>query len=217
MRGPRDAGPCETRSRGCAGPVASGPTIDVARDPCAFAGLEERAEGLELGRRSAALDDEQRKATGIGGGHHENTRSAGMGIEFRRQTKGAERRILAAEPAIACGKRHALHHRQSRLAAKRPGRGCWTRAGGRRTAGRERHDGGDADQREPMAGTTRVQAASSREPRPSALSKIPRPSEPPCSGSMRFSGCGMRPSTLPRSFMMPAMSLIAPFGLVPSA
>ena len=49
------------------------------------------------------------------------------------------------------------------------------------------------------------------------LSNRPRPSRPPCSASIRFSGCGIMPSTLPASLRMPAMSLMEPLGLVPSA
>src|SRR5437763_850306 len=49
------------------------------------------------------------------------------------------------------------------------------------------------------------------------LSNIGRQSVEPWSGSIMFSGCGIMPMTLPRSFMMPAMSLTAPLGLVPPA
>ncbi len=51
----------------------------------------------------------------------------------------------------------------------------------------------------------------------SRLSKSGRQSLLPCSGSIMFSGCGIMPMTLPCSFEMPAMSFIAPLGLVPSA
>ena len=51
----------------------------------------------------------------------------------------------------------------------------------------------------------------------STLSKSARPSVAPFSGSIMFSGCGIRPNTLPRSLRMPAMSLSEPLGLVPAA
>src|SRR5690606_32303584 len=51
----------------------------------------------------------------------------------------------------------------------------------------------------------------------STLSKRARPSVAPFIGSIMFSGCGIMPKTLPRSFRMPAMSFSEPLGFVPSA
>jgi hypothetical protein len=48
---------------------------------------------------------------------------------------------------------------------------------------------------------------------PSADSNRARPSLPPCAGSIRFSGCGIMPSTLPALLTMPAMLLSEPFGI----
>lgn len=47
----------------------------------------------------------------------------------------------------------------------------------------------------------------------SALSNSGRPSVPPFSGSMRFSGCGIMPRMLRLSERMPAISSAEPFGL----
>ncbi len=44
-----------------------------------------------------------------------------------------------------------------------------------------------------------------------------RPSMPPCAASIRFSGCGIRPSTFLSRLNTPAMSATEPLGLVPSA
>ena len=51
----------------------------------------------------------------------------------------------------------------------------------------------------------------------SRLSKSARPRVPPFIASISFSGWGIRPMTLPRSFMMPAILLSEPLGFVPSA
>ena len=52
---------------------------------------------------------------------------------------------------------------------------------------------------------------------PSALSNRPRPSMPPCAASIKSSGCGMRPSTLPSLLKTPAMSRSDPLGFAPGA
>src|SRR5690606_23416234 len=78
-------------------------------------------------------------------------------------------------------------------------------------AGGKRCTEGQRPQKSPATGTVFHAAHAS------ALSNSGRPSMPPCAASMRFSGCGISPSTLPESLMMPAMSLIEPFGLVCSA
>ena len=49
-----------------------------------------------------------------------------------------------------------------------------------------------------------------------AEAKKPRPSVPgPVSASMACSGCGIRPTTFPAGFEMPAMPPAEPFGLAP--
>ena len=57
-----------------------------------------------------------------------------------------------------------------------------------------------------LAANKPVQAASE--------AKSARPSVPPTRGSIRFSGCGIKPSTLNRSLNTPAIELMAPLGLV---
>ena len=57
-----------------------------------------------------------------------------------------------------------------------------------------------------LAANKPIQAASE--------AKSARPSVPPTRGSIRFSGCGIKPSTLNRSLNTPAIELMAPLGLV---
>ena len=55
---------------------------------------------------------------------------------------------------------------------------------------------------------SRLVSTELKKPKPSALG--------PVSGSMACSGCGIRPTTLPASLQMPAMSRYEPFGLPPT-
>ena len=85
-----------------------------------------------------------------------------------------------------------------------PLRGIAAPAGKRRYAGRCGR--GSAARRQARA-LMRTSAAASEV-------KKPRPSVPaPVSASTACSGCGIRPTTLPRSLVMPAMSRIEPLGL----
>src|SRR6185312_11373348 len=57
----------------------------------------------------------------------------------------------------------------------------------------------------------------SQGPQAAREAKSACPSTPPASGSIRFSGCGIRPRTLNRPLNTPAMAFIEPFGFDPFA
>ena len=188
------------------------------------------------GRRTLGLHDQQRLAVGVSCRNQQEARAAAEGIELVGHAIGLEGRVLAGEPAGVRGDRDLLHDAQRRALAAGSGM-AGRRRTGRRRAGRRSPSG--SERRSISIMRSRISkrrcgtAVLERDLRPASVGaavgdahaacESERAFEqraavvPPCAASIRFSGCGIRPSTLPRSLMMPAMSLIEPFGLVPSA
>src|SRR4029077_15741346 len=115
-------------------------------------------------------------------------------IEQVRKVAGfaAGERVAPAAPDLGLG-----HAGPDRLDVLRPDSGGAPRAGRRRG-----QDRSDSHQRLPASD---CHAASEV--------KKPRPSWVPCSGSIAFSGCGIRPTTVPAGLQIPAMLRSEPLGL----
>src|SRR5690606_8234617 len=143
----------------------------------------------------------------------QQARAPVLRIQFRDQPETRESRVLGTHPA---GRRLAV----DRL--KRCDRRCLSRLRGLYGAHLLVPAPGDSQGSQKNGGEASPpgQAGKRRSAHaafPTTPSNGPPPSEPPWAASIRFSGCGIRPRPWPFSFMTPAMSLIEPFGFVPSA
>ncbi|TWG98481.1 hypothetical protein L598_001800000670 [Mesorhizobium sp. J18] len=189
--------------RASAAAVAARPALHIGADAAAMLAIQERAEGMDLAGRSLGLHDEQRPSTEIAFRDKQEARTPGERVQFVGETVLPESRVAGGEPASMRGRRHLFHVAQRRALTRRRGRLAWRRlAGGK-------HD-------------RRAKCRCGRKCRPHAAfptrpSNSARPSVPPWADSIRFSGCGISPRTFPPSLTIPAISLIEPLGLVPSA
>ena len=187
-----------------AGRAAARPAAYICRNAGSGRAVHQRAESGDGACRALRLHDEKRSATEISAWYKQEARRAGERVQFVGKAVRTKGGVVAGKPAAMRCNCHLLHVPQrstfTSLGYRCAGSGCGL-AGGEHGEAREAcQTGGN-----PHAAT------------PSTLSKSARPSLPPCNDSMRFSGCGISPSTLPSALTMPAMSLIEPFGLVPSA